>query len=110
MCNGCIGFFHCFSYVEILVLSSGEVSVWKTICIFFPLSLFFSSYAHTRTHIIMYILIYYFLYDPYVYRLLNAHYTTHKYTGYNNMSASVFEFVFPVLKSYAVYTVFTQIP
>lgn len=48
------------------MLSSGEVSVWKTICMSFSLS-------------------------------------------YNNMSASIFEIIFLVLKSYAVYTGFTQI-
>ena len=41
VCNRNIDFF-CFSHKETLVLSSGKVYVWKSICMLFSLSLFLS--------------------------------------------------------------------
>lgn len=57
--SGGIGF--CNLFMEILVLSSGEVSLWKIICIFFPL---FLSLIHTHIHNHVYSYILFFCMIP----------------------------------------------
>lgn len=59
MVSGGIGF--CNLFMEILVLSSGEVSLWKIICMFFPL---FLSLIHTHIHNHVYSYILFFCMIP----------------------------------------------